>query len=554
MAILLVNADGTVYHRYGGRSDVSPMNIETLTEILQQGLITHDVYQANQKPIRRKPALPVDELVNKRMQRRMNPVFGCIHCHYVGEAKQYVAMESGNWTPDQFWVWPRSERLGLVMDQNHQYVVQSVQDHSSAQKAGIQKGDHLLTLNEARILTKYDIQWILENSPNKAIQLPFTVSRNDHIIRGILNLEDAWKVGDPDEYGWRIRNVFTAHMAKFLPTPGLVGQQLSKKELKKAKLPEKTFGLRVTRLNQGAYLAGIRMGDIILSAGHRSDFGDKRDFFRWCEILRRSGRDIQILLQRDETQLQLMATREHLNYRQVEMAPEVDVGFIIQELAADRGLRVGNVYKDSGADRCGLIVGDRIQGVDGETVSYYDELQDILNRKSPGDLLRISVLREGKGMEFSYVLPEKKIRQTRVATLSKKVERTDQEIVCSVMIDLPKDNHIYSMHQEGFGTPTRIEFKGSGYQLLGTTSEPIPRKVDGGIDSMWIHEGKVKFKQRIRIIDPNDFFLLLSIYAQICDESHCHEFRSVLFNNGASETFFEFQGNPELYPAALEIQ
>ena len=35
MAIVLANEDGTVYHRYGGRTNVSPMNMDGLLEMVK---------------------------------------------------------------------------------------------------------------------------------------------------------------------------------------------------------------------------------------------------------------------------------------------------------------------------------------------------------------------------------------------------------------------------------------------------------------------------------------------------------------------------------------
>ena len=119
MAIVLANADGTVYHRYGGRTDVSPMNISTLIDVMQRGLKTHHMHQsiASQPPT--KQTLKVNQLVDQQLKGFLKPTFACIHCHNVREAKQYSSMESGNWNPAQFWIWPSTKQIGLIMDQNH---------------------------------------------------------------------------------------------------------------------------------------------------------------------------------------------------------------------------------------------------------------------------------------------------------------------------------------------------------------------------------------------------------------------------------------------------
>jgi hypothetical protein len=119
MAIVLANEDGTVYHRYGGRTNVSPMNMDSLLEIMEKGLATHRQYEASREvsKVRTGTLLKIGELVESQLRGRMNPVHGCYHCHYVREAQVYLAAKNGTWTPDQFWVWPSPRRLGLVMDQ-----------------------------------------------------------------------------------------------------------------------------------------------------------------------------------------------------------------------------------------------------------------------------------------------------------------------------------------------------------------------------------------------------------------------------------------------------
>lgn len=100
MAIVLANADGTVYHRYGGRDHISPMNMSSLVELMGEGLKTHRDYLKDPNPPEPKPAQPLSELINVRLQGRIKPVFGCFHCHYAREARQYLALEAGQWTPD----------------------------------------------------------------------------------------------------------------------------------------------------------------------------------------------------------------------------------------------------------------------------------------------------------------------------------------------------------------------------------------------------------------------------------------------------------------------
>ena len=545
MAIVLANADGTVYHRYGGRDSISPMNMGTLVEIMDRGLGTHREYATNPKPPETKPPLRFNALINDQLAERIKPVYGCYHCHYAREARQYLDLEGGQWTPDKFWIWPLPKQIGLIVNQTRQNEVEHVIPKSAADVAGVRVGDIIQTLGENRILSQYDIQWVLDQTPDAEGSLPFTVLRNQMLEKGELVLESEWKVGDPKDYHWRVRNVFTEHMLKFLPAPGFIGKGLSPSELISLKLHEDQFALKITQLNYGTYLAGIRMGDIILSAADKSEFPTLRHFYHWCEQLRRSGRDIRMRLIRQESVMSVMVSLNYLNYSRVEQAPRVMLGFIAQELPANGGLRVGNVTDDSSAEKTGLLIGDKIVSIEGRDIRTAERLTNILSGKSPGDVLTITVNRDGEPLQFGFILPGAEESKSDLARLSGKVSRSGQELDCLITMKVPPDKHIYSVHQKGFGMPTQLDFRGKGFELIGAIEEPRPRKIGVGEDAlepMWVLNGIVEFRQSIRITDPKEFHLVLRVYAQVCDDQSCHEFQSIVANDGLNEEFIEFQG------------
>ena len=47
---------------------------------------------------------------------------------------------------------------------------------------------------------------------------------------------------------------------------------------------------------------------------------------------------------------------------------------------------------------------------------------------------------------------------------------------------------------------------------------------------------------RIRVTDVETFQLLMQIYAQVCDEDGCHEFRAVVGSDGLETHFSEYRG------------
>ena len=550
LALVLAHPDGTVYHRYGGRANLSPMNMGTLVALMKEALETHRDYSRHPDPPRAKPPFLLEDLVQRRLRGTIQPVFGCYHCHYAREARQYLALEAGEWTPDQYWIFPVPERLGLVLNQRDQNRVERVLPRSPAMQAGIEVGDELESLAGRRILTKYDVQWVLHERSSTAGRLAFVARRKGRPIEGEFVLAPQWKVGDPGEHAWRVRNVYTEHMAKFLPSPGFTGTRLEAAELAKCGLDEKAFALKIDHLNYGTHKAGIRLGDIVLAAGGKNDFVTERDFYAWCESLRSAGRDIRMEVLRQESRMNIMVPLSLLNYSRVERAPKAVLGFIVQQLSGSAGLRVGHVSDGCSAERAGLLHGDRIVKVEGTVTRTTEGITAILNAKSPGDLLTIDVLREGAPLQFGFVLGGEEELPSDVARLSEPVNRTGQVLRCLVSIKLPEGKHVYSMHRKGFGIPTHLVFRGRGYELLGPAEEPDPKRlsVPGMPEDMWILEGRVEFVQRLRVTDAQRFQLLLQVYAQVCDESSCHEFRAVLGSDGSDGTFKEYRGPFERQP------
>ena len=70
------------------------------------------------------------------------------------------------------------------------------------------------------------------------------------------------------------------------------------------------------------------------------------------------------------------------------------------------GLFISSVQKDSGAEKAGLKVDDMILAVDGEEVSSTSEINEIRDKKKPGETLKFKILRERNTMEIDVVLSE----------------------------------------------------------------------------------------------------------------------------------------------------
>lgn len=67
---------------------------------------------------------------------------------------------------------------------------------------------------------------------------------------------------------------------------------------------------------------------------------------------------------------------------------------------------VGEVTKDSPADKAGLKAGDVISAANGTTISTPDQLVKLVQAAKPGDKVTLSVMRDGKTQEISVTLGE----------------------------------------------------------------------------------------------------------------------------------------------------
>ena len=72
------------------------------------------------------------------------------------------------------------------------------------------------------------------------------------------------------------------------------------------------------------------------------------------------------------------------------------------------GMFVADVTEGSGAEEAGLAVGDIIVSVDGKKVKTTDEINEIRDKKKPGDFMLFKVVHEGETKEVNVKLTESK--------------------------------------------------------------------------------------------------------------------------------------------------
>ncbi|MGB1816361.1 MAG: thioredoxin family protein, partial [Rubripirellula sp.] len=147
-AVFILNADGTVYGRFGTRSHrtewLGDVSLEGLAEALKGGLELHRNYPQNRKQVAGKrggkPEVTTPEkypsLADKftdQLNYSGDVAKSCIHCHQIGDAQRSYYWNSGKRIPESIvFPYPHPKTLGLILDPKQKATVESVLPNSIA--------------------------------------------------------------------------------------------------------------------------------------------------------------------------------------------------------------------------------------------------------------------------------------------------------------------------------------------------------------------------------------------------------------------------------------
>ncbi|HEX5272133.1 MAG TPA: Trx7/PDZ domain-containing (seleno)protein, partial [Gemmataceae bacterium] len=197
-AVFLLNADGTIYGRFGTRSHRTSwsddVSIEGLAKALQAALDLHADYPKNKAELAGKtgaePEFPSPEkypTLKDRYGPKLNyegqVVPSCIHCHMVGEARRQVYRAAGKPIPEQLlFPYPHPKTLGLILDPKEKATVLRAEKNSLAAEAGFEAGDEIARLGGQPLLSMADLQWVLHQAPAEGTALKAEVRRGGRTV------------------------------------------------------------------------------------------------------------------------------------------------------------------------------------------------------------------------------------------------------------------------------------------------------------------------------------------------------------------------------------
>lgn len=303
-AAMFLNADGTVYARYGTQSAAGAdayNSIAGLESTMRRVLALHENYPENKhlfagkrgprqlyaRPLNM-PGMPRKEKLAQATTRQ-----NCIHCHMIHDA-QNRQFQAADFEVRQFiYRYPLPENLGLILDRDHGREVEEVLPDSPAAAAGLSAGDEIELANGQVITSIADLQWVLHHLP--AVDAGLTLTLADGAQRR-LQLPAGWKKTD---ISWR------GSMWSIAPRLNIWMPEARPEKLRGIKLGEGEQAYEIRWINRGeaggrhAYASGLREGDVVVAIDGKPIQMSPVAWQAWLKLNRKPGDILEMVVVRD---------------------------------------------------------------------------------------------------------------------------------------------------------------------------------------------------------------------------------------------------------------
>ena len=319
-AVFFLNADGTIYGRFGTRSHrtewIGDVSVEAMAEAMKAALALHSRYPGNRESLAGKQG-PDREVsspeqypsLRDKYSATLKPgnelVKSCIHCHQIGDAQREYYWHANKGIPEEIvFQYPHPKTIGLVMDPYTRASVKDVAENTAAEEAGIEVGDELITLAGQPLVSIADIQWVLHRTPAEGGSLPVTLRRDGQVQRVNLVLAEGWRKAD--DLSWRVSSWGVRKMV----LGGLVLDSLDDEIRKSLGIPVDKMALRVKHVGQYnehavAKRAGVQKEDILITYDGRDDLLRETDVFDYALSSHRPGDKVQLGILRNGKPLEV---------------------------------------------------------------------------------------------------------------------------------------------------------------------------------------------------------------------------------------------------------
>lgn len=279
-AAFFLNADRTIYGRYGTRShrteSAQDVSVEGFAAALEQVLAWHKAYPQNAELFAKKkgppPVVPAPEkfptLAGKftsKIDYEGQVVKSCIHCHQVGEAERRYYRDRKETIPTEvLFPYPLPSVVGLTMDPQSRATVKSVLEGSPAAAAGFVTGDEITTLDQQGIASTADLQWVLHRTGSTARLVAEVRTADGKMAERTIKLGEGWR--QRGDISWRASSWELRRMT----SGGLVLEDAAAADREAAGIDGDSLALRVKHVGQYgdhalAKQKGFKVGDIIIA-------------------------------------------------------------------------------------------------------------------------------------------------------------------------------------------------------------------------------------------------------------------------------------------------
>lgn len=311
-AAFFLNADKTIYGRYGTRShrteSQNDMSLAGFNKALEGALALHRQYPKNRAALLAKRGADPEvkrpeEFPWLKGRYTADLDFGpkvaqsCIHCHQVGESLRVQYRSAGKAIPeDVLFPYPNPRVVGMDMDPQERSTVREVRAGTAAEKAGFRAGDQISALNGQPILSTADIQWVLHHAgPSDRVKAD--VVRAGKPATLTLALEPGWR--QKSDLSWRA----TSWDLRKMTTGGLSLEPATAEQRRAAGVPERGMALWVKAVGQygphaAAKNAGFRAGDVLTTVDGKSDLLTETEVMAYLVNAHKPGEKVPVALVR----------------------------------------------------------------------------------------------------------------------------------------------------------------------------------------------------------------------------------------------------------------
>ena len=308
-AVFMLNADGTVYGRFGTRSHrtewVGDVSVSGMAKALQGALELHADYPANKESLAGKRGTPMEvaspelypalkDRYTDRLNYQGDVVKSCIHCHQIGDAQREWYRAAGKPIPERvLFPYPHPKVIGLTMNPAERATVKKVAEGSPAESAGLQPGDRIESFDGQPMLSTADVQWVLHNVDPAGGQVPLQVDRDGASVNLSLTLKKGWR--REGDISWRV----TSWGLRRMVTGGMVLEGLAPDARSERGVPRNGMALLVKHVGQyGAHAAakkaGFRKDDVIVEFAGRDDLTQEADLLAYGVTERKPGESVEV--------------------------------------------------------------------------------------------------------------------------------------------------------------------------------------------------------------------------------------------------------------------